>query len=46
MTKFFVYDKKSEVSSEAFETREEAEKELTDNYMRYGLDAEIVEVDD
>lgn len=46
MIKYFVYDEESEISSVTFNTREEAEKELEENYMRYSLNAQIIEVDD
>jgi hypothetical protein len=47
MIKYYVYNEKSEVSSEAFLTREEAEKELREETQHlYGDDANIVEVDD
>lgn len=46
MIKYYVYNEVSEISSEAFNTREEAEKELERNSLSYGEEAEIVEVDD
>ena len=44
MIKYCVYNEHSELSSELFDTREEAQKEL--DTLRYGLDAVIIEVDD
>lgn len=47
MTKYYVYDECSEISSEAFETREEAEKELQEeNQHSYSTEAKVVEVED
>lgn len=47
MIKYYVYNPISEISSEAFSTREEAEKELMEeNQHQYGEGAEVVEVDD
>lgn len=46
MIKYYVYNEISEVSSEAFHTMKEAEKELEENSIRYGEDAGILEVDD
>lgn len=47
MKKYYVYNEINEVSSEAFATREEAEKELIEEKQhQYGEGAEVVEVDD
>ncbi len=47
MTKFYVFDKASEIWSEAFDTREDAEMELQEeNQHKYSLDAEVIEVEE
>jgi hypothetical protein len=44
MIKYCVYNKHSELSSELYDTREEAQQEL--DTLEYGLDAIIIEVND
>lgn len=47
MTKFYVVNEKSEIWSEAFDTREEAEKELReDRDWKYGLEGKVIEVEE
>ena len=47
MIKYYVFDEESEIWSEAFDTREDAENELLEqNQHCYSLDAEVIEVDE
>ena len=47
MIKYYVVNEASEIWSEGFNTREEAEKELREeNQHNYGTEAIIIEVDE
>ena len=47
MIKFYVVDEASEIWSEGFDTREEAEQELLEeNQHSYGTEAIIIEVEE
>lgn len=47
ITRFYVFDETSEIWSDAFFTREDAEKELREEKQHnYGLDAKVIEVNE
>lgn len=46
MIKYYVLNKSSDIWSDSFNTKREAEKELELNYDIYGLEGYIVEVEE